>query len=319
MLLLAICVAFPKPASADTNNDSVIQKSTTDIHMYINDQELDGTEAPYVIKDERIYAPVRQVAEHLGAKVTWDKPSQQMEIVTAAGDHIEFKLNSYTMTMNGKWYVIPTCPFAQNNYIYMPLREMAELLQTEVVWDEDKLAVNLKSVPPYKVGKGETMQVISDKLHLVKAQLEELNGIDLRTVLEAGRMLKVVIPDIIRDKAANNEMYLLAKVIDLEAGYEPFEGQIAVGDVILNRVNDPHFPGTVNDVIYAAGQFPPVHEEAFASLVPKNSCILAAEQALGGKNLVQGALYFYNPRTGGSDFFESLDTVADIGNHRFVK
>ena len=88
---------------------------------------------------------------------------------------------------------------------------------------------------------------------------------------------------------------LLAALIQMEAGNQPYEGQVAVGAVVVNRVNSPAYPNTLAGVIYASGQFTPTKTgkvEQLAIKGPKESCIQAARAALAGETTVGGAMHF---------------------------
>ena len=93
---------------------------------------------------------------------------------------------------------------------------------------------------------------------------------------------------------ANQE--LLASIIYCEAGNQPYEGQVAVGAVIMNRVNSGAYPNTIEGVIYQSGQFGPAAtgwlNQVRNSGCYTASCMQAAEDALNGVNPVGGCLYF---------------------------
>ena len=80
---------------------------------------------------------------------------------------------------------------------------------------------------------------------------------------------------------------LMARVITHESGNQPLEGKMAVGNVILNRVNSPSFPNSVSGVINQRGQFP-----GAANATANGESILAARLCLEGANVVPGAYYF---------------------------
>lgn len=93
---------------------------------------------------------------------------------------------------------------------------------------------------------------------------------------------------------SSSDLALLAALIQCEAGGESYEGKLAVGSVVLNRVSSSHFPNTVAGVIYQGGQFSPVASGRFASVLAKGadrSCTQAAGEVLGG-NITIGTLYF---------------------------
>ena len=112
--------------------------------------------------------------------------------------------------------------------------------------------------------------------------------------------------------AGTSDAQLLAALIQCEAGGESYEGQLAVGAVVLNRVRSGSYPGTVSGVIYASGQFGPAGSGKVASLLSggniKSSCLQAANEALSGVTNVGNATHF---RRAGS-----RDGIV-IGNHVF--
>ncbi|MBA2133000.1 cell wall hydrolase [Hydrogenispora sp. UU3] len=123
-------------------------------------------------------------------------------------------------------------------------------------------------------------------------------------------------------RGVDEDLYLLAKLIRAEAEGEPYEGQVAVGAVVLNRVKSPQFPNTIYDVIYQPGQFSCLPK--LATIQPNEESLRAARDALAGKDPSRGALYYYNPKLAspaGKRFFRTanLTPTVVIGNHHFFK
>ncbi len=96
--------------------------------------------------------------------------------------------------------------------------------------------------------------------------------------------------------ATASEVDILAALIQCEAGGESYEGQVAVGAVVMNRVRCAAYPNTITDVIYASGQFVPAAKGRMESLIlngtTKDSCRQAAQEAINGVSNVGDALYF---------------------------
>jgi len=115
---------------------------------------------------------------------------------------------------------------------------------------------------------------------------------------------------------SSSEINLLARMISAEARGEPYSGQVAVGAVILNRVEHPSFPNSISGVCYQPGAFSSV-DDGQINLEPTESCINAAKDALNGWDPSGGAIYFYNPRTAKSKWILSRPIIKTIGNHRF--
>lgn len=109
---------------------------------------------------------------------------------------------------------------------------------------------------------------------------------------------------------AASEQELLAALIYCEAGNQPYEGQVAVGAVVMNRVKSGTYPNTITDVIYQSGQFGPAMtgwlDSVLASGSYSDSARQAAADAIAGSNPVGDCLYFGNGNWG-----------IQIGDHYF--
>jgi N-acetylmuramoyl-L-alanine amidase len=113
---------------------------------------------------------------------------------------------------------------------------------------------------------------------------------------------------------------LLARAINGEARGEPYEGQVAVGAVILNRTRDPRFPKTIAGVIYQPGAFTAVSDGQINISIDQNSTVLkAARDALNGWDPTDGCVYYWNPATATSKWIWSRQIVKHIGKHYFGK
>lgn len=117
---------------------------------------------------------------------------------------------------------------------------------------------------------------------------------------------------------SSNDYNLLARIISAEARGEPYLGQVAVGAVILNRVEHPSFPDTVSGVIYQNGAFTCLTDGQFYKAVSQ-SAYNAARDALNGLDPSGGAIYYYNPKTATSKWIRSRPVITTIGNHVFCK
>lgn len=122
------------------------------------------------------------------------------------------------------------------------------------------------------------------------------------------------------EEATGSDMAnLLARLINAEARGEPYEGQVAVGAVILNRVKSPKFPSTIPAVIYQKDQFSSIKDGQFNVPIEEGSTVYkAAVDAMNGVDPTNGALYFYNPNKTKNKWLFSLKTTSTIGAHRFA-
>ena len=117
-----------------------------------------------------------------------------------------------------------------------------------------------------------------------------------------------------------NEEQLIARAINGEARGEPYEGQVAVGAVILNRVKDPRFPNTIAGVIYQPGAFTAVSDgQINVPIDPNSTVVKAARDALNGWDPTNGCVYYWNPATATSKWIWSRQIVKKIGKHYFGK
>ena len=110
------------------------------------------------------------------------------------------------------------------------------------------------------------------------------------------------------------ELMWMGRIITAEAGNQCLEGQIAVGNVVLNRAESPRFADTVKGVIFQAGQFEPVERGAIY-IEPFEQSVIAAKLALEGYNVVGDALYFQQSAYGEMAHYGSF--IKQIGVHYF--
>lgn len=119
---------------------------------------------------------------------------------------------------------------------------------------------------------------------------------------------------------SEDELYWLARIIHAEAEGEPFEGKVAVGNVILNRVRDENFPNTIYGVIFDRKndvQFTPVANGAIYN-EPSNECYYAADRALTNNNTAGEALFFLNPVISTNTWIiDNRSFYTSIGGHDF--
>lgn len=152
----------------------------------------------------------------------------------------------------------------------------------------------------FLVDYGETVEQVQARQEEERRQAEALKAEQQKKEVEKAKAL-----------AASDEM-LLAALIQCEAGNQVYEGQVAVGAVVMNRVKSGAYPNTIKDVIFASGQFTPAGSGKLGSLISsgniKASCIQAAQEAIAGVSPIGTATHF---RRAGS-----TEGIV-IGNHVF--
>ncbi len=115
---------------------------------------------------------------------------------------------------------------------------------------------------------------------------------------------------------SENDLKIMANAVYGESRGEPFEGQVAVAAVILNRVKSPSFPNTPSGVIFQPGAFTAVADGQIW-LTPNETAQKAVRQALNGWDPSGGCLYYFNPKTATSKWIWSRPQVKTIGEHIF--
>lgn len=111
---------------------------------------------------------------------------------------------------------------------------------------------------------------------------------------------------------------LLARVIHGEAGDEPYLGKVAVGAVMLNRVNSASFPNSLSGVVFEPYAFESVSNGLIWQRTPSEESVRAAGEALNGFDPTYGALFFWNPSKPVSPWIWSRQIITEIGQHVFA-
>ncbi len=117
---------------------------------------------------------------------------------------------------------------------------------------------------------------------------------------------------------SSSDLYLLAKCVYAEARGEPYQGQVAVAAVILNRVKSSQFPNTLAGVIYQPYAFTAVSDGQI-NLEPNQTAYNAARDAMNGWDPTYGCLFYYNPAKTTSKWIYSRQVVVTIGDHVFAR
>ncbi len=118
------------------------------------------------------------------------------------------------------------------------------------------------------------------------------------------------------DGSASSDYQLLARIISAEARGEPYIGQVAVGAVVLNRIEHPSFPDTLSGVVYQKGAFSCLYDGQFNEPISE-SAYKAATDAINGLDPSGGAIYYYNPQKSTNKWIFNRPIITTIGAHRF--
>jgi N-acetylmuramoyl-L-alanine amidase len=176
----------------------------------------------------------------------------------------------------------------------------------------------------HTVKRGDTLWKISQWYGTTVNELKRANN-HWSDVIYPGQKLTITWPaaasrgaSTYSARASASDIELMAKMVYAESRGEPFEGQVAVASVILNRVKDSRFPNTVSGVIYQPGAFTPVQNGQLYQ-APNATAYKAVDNALKGWDASGGAIYFFNPNTATSGWIWSRQIVKKIGKHYFAK
>lgn len=150
-------------------------------------------------------------------------------------------------------------------------------------------------------------------------RFQQNNGLTPDGIAGSQTLAKMGIQSSSNSSGSNsNNLNLLAKLINGEARGEPYNGMVAVGAVVLNRVSNPNFPSTLAGVVYQSGAFDAVSDGQI-NLAPSTQAYNAARDALNGWDPSGGAIYYFNPATATNKWIWSRPLTVTIGRHRFCK
>lgn len=115
------------------------------------------------------------------------------------------------------------------------------------------------------------------------------------------------------------QLDLLARVVAAEAEGEPYQGQLAVAAVIMNRVSSSQFPNSLSGVVFQPHAFESVTNGLVWRRSPSQQAISAARDALNGVDPTYGCLFFWNPSKPVSGWIWSRSIAVRIGSHVFAR
>ncbi len=151
---------------------------------------------------------------------------------------------------------------------------------------------------------GEIVQTLSESAIQIAAESRTQREEELKAQAEAARQAEEVrkAAEEAERQAREEDQRLLAALIFCEAGNQPYEGQVAVGAVVINRVDSGAYPDSIREVIYQSGQFGPAMtgwlDQVLANGSYTQTALQAAADALAGSDPVEGCLSFGNGNDG---------------------
>lgn len=294
------------------------------IKIYVDDEEFAGSDQAKLINN-RTFIPVRNYTELLGFDVDWC--GEERAITISNGEQItKFYQNSRRVIQDGTTLFMENRAIIIDGRTYIPLRTVAELYDKFVDWQGTDRRVDIRDFRTYTVEEGELFSTIASKTGILEDALRMWNNM-IECEPEAGAVLFIDPTEKITLDYTNTDtivpytvadLEMLAKIIYAEAVGEPYEGKVAVGSVIMNRIKSPNWPSTIRDVIYQPRQFTPISNGQYNRAKPTDSYYQAAEEALRGVDPVEGAIFFNNPKISRVGYFKR-PIVTHIGTHCFYE
>lgn len=242
--------------------------------------------------------------------------------------------------VNEKEIATDVSPFIQNGTTFVPVRAICNAMRIEnIVWNGSDRTVTIKDVNEIQFTVGEKYAFINGKKHVLSAPAVIREGrtmIPVRLLAEAfgafvdwdGTLYCVEIsksglnvpPECIAAEYCKDDLMWLARLVEAESCGEPITGQIAVANVVLNRVASREYPDTIYGVIFDRKhgvQFQPTANGTIYN-TPSKSCVIAAKRALAGENNIGNCMYFLNKSIATSTWIvENRDYYTTINNHSF--
>lgn len=252
---------------------------------------------------------------------------------TDAYDKTDIKINNRYIKFSSE-------PFILNSTAYIPLRSFAETIYADIEWKNDEKAAvistenqKIEFYPNKKnallnektVYMSEKALIYNDRLYVpVRFLADSLGGETnwdsfYRNVCLSFENIEISASAINYDYT-DDDVFWLGRIIEAESSGEPFSGKLAVGSVVLNRVESEIFPNTIYGVIFDRNygiQFQPIINGTIYN-TPSTDSISAAKYALKGVKPVGDCLYFLNPKTAQSHWIINNRTYySTIKNHDF--
>lgn len=259
----------------------------------------------------------------------------------SASDDIRFD-TPITMTVNDTFIKMDTRPFLHQGLTYVPVRFVSEALGADSVeWDSKKnTAIILSGGKTIEIPKGKKGAYVNGRYVPISGGVQLVSGrvfVPVRFVSEqmdctvewvydtytvAIEKEGVTVPaGLVGERGySDDEIYWLSKIIHAESRGEPMQGKIAVGNVVLNRVESKDYPNSIYGVIFDRNhgtQFSPVINGSIYH-TPFGDSIIAAKRALEGENKAGESLFFLNPKKAQSLWIpKNRPYYTTIANHDF--
>ena len=297
------------------------------ISIKVNNKYIASDATPF-IKSGTTYVPIRFVADALDAdSVIWNSDTKSVSIKKQNSNILLFVNQNYAY-VNSKYKNLANNALLVNDRVFVPIRFVSEILGANVDWDENSRTVSIStknSNTDDTIAKNPSTNTSSSTSSNKKptsntgsssSNKKPTSNSTSPNQTTSSSNSSSTSPD----SQYTDAVYWLSRIIEAEAGGEPFKGKVAVGEVILNRVESEEFPDTIWAVIFDDKfgiQFEPVANGTIYN-APSSDSIKAAQTALNGSNYIGDCLYFLNPTIAESNWIvKNREFYTTIANHDF--
>lgn len=321
--------AYESDLSSLNNQMTNLVSSINDLENQITEKQQEIADAEEALKD----------AEQKCAK-QYDDMKTRIQFMYENGNISMFELlltsNSFSDFLNKTEYISDINNYDRNMLVeFQKLQADIEVQKAALEEDEVELLAMMDDMKSKQASvnslisqtKNNINQANSDLANAkddvadLEAQIQKMIEYEKELEIQKAREDAARLEEIKRQEAedtsgvvyvpTDSDLYLLGAIIQCESDGEPYEGKLAVGSVVMNRVKSSYFPNTISGVIYQKGQFSPVASGRYAYRLEagvNQTCLNAAQEVLNG-NITVNSLFF---RTN-----NGIVQGTVIGNHVF--
>ena len=297
-----------------------LSSASSSIKLKVNGKYL-TPDAPPFITNSSTYVPIRFISEALNIdNIKWDASSKSVTIKDKNTTVVLFVNKNYAY-INNEYTQLTNNALISNSRTFVPIRFIAECFNTKVNWDKSSQTVIISSTSSNNnTTSGSSNSTIDSTTSGNNNSSNNSSGTTSSSNSNSGGATSSGNNNSMTPSDYNDAVYWLARIVEAEAGGEPFKGKVAVGEVILNRVESDEFPNTIWGVIFDDKfgiQFEPVANGTIYN-TPSSESIKAAKTALNGSNYIGNCLYFLNPTIAQSNWItKNREYYTTISNHEF--
>ncbi|MBQ7667743.1 MAG: cell wall hydrolase [Clostridia bacterium] len=272
------------------------------LKIVVDGKVVSGDVEPFILNGTT-YVPLRFISNALKVdKITWNENSKSI-IIEKDATRILLFINKNYAYVNNVYTSLNKTPLIFNLRTFVPLRTISDLFGSETQFNSDTYTITITT-------KKASLKSSSTSYKTTSTPTRKSNSKPTTTSTTISKPKNYT----------DDEVLWLARIIEAEAKGESYEGKVAVGNVILNRVKSENYPNTIWGVIFDTNygvQFEPTENGTIYN-APSDESKKAAIAALTGKNIVGECLYFLNPKIAKSKWIiENRTFYKTIGNHDF--